>query len=138
MSAIASMLAFWWLAEYSVLSLSDMIGTMVVVYLFGMYLTAAHAEKANKKEKKRLKKMKREEAINVFEQVTPLMDEIQKILRGSQDGGKYNFSLSTTYKEISCVLDDGYRCECVSFADKPYRVEVTKTFGLKSGGDGNA
>lgn len=79
--------------------------------------------------------MKREEAIDVFKRVAPLMDKIQEILLDTTDGDKYNFSLSVNFARISCTLDDGYKCECSSWQDKPYVIDITRSFGLKDGGD---
>lgn len=56
LSVLATMIVFWWLVNYSTLSLADMIGTMVVVYFGGLYITAAYVEKKKKNERKRLKK----------------------------------------------------------------------------------
>lgn len=59
LSVLTTMIVFWWLINYSILSLADMIGTMVVVYFVGLYMTAAYADKKRKNERKRLKQAKK-------------------------------------------------------------------------------
>ena len=54
----ASLVAFWWLAKYSVLELDDIIGTMILVY-FGVLAKVALMFEKKLEEKRKAERRKR-------------------------------------------------------------------------------